>query len=304
MKIIRYDEWEETALTIHLICQMMGKVKLARMEPQPEWKHIVLSVTSEGFSTGLIPDGEKSFDITLLVREGKVVATGVDGRTSGFAFRNNTSGSEYNEEFNRMLSDVMCETDIYTVPQEMDIVTPFEDITAKSNYNNQHALSFFSMCVFARNAILNFIAPFRCKKTLPSFFWGTFDVTGLLFSGVPAPFPGEGIIEKTAFDEQLIEFGFWPGDGKTAEPSFFILPYPFLTARPEGKIYPDKAFYSAEKAEYFLLLKDAADTPDPEKTVRDFLASGFEIISRQENWPNLEWYRKPLGIGKGSAALN
>ncbi|MDR1748656.1 MAG: DUF5996 family protein [Spirochaetaceae bacterium] len=304
MNIPHYNEWEETALTIHLISQMMGKVKLSRMDPQPEWKHIVLNITPEGFSTGLIPNGEQSFGIRMLAREGKVVTTRVDGHISGFAFRNNTSVSEYYNEFNRMLADVTCETDIYTVPQEMSIVTPFEKITEKSNYNNQHALDFFAMCVFAHNAILKFIAPFRGKKTLPSFFWGTFDVTGLLFSGVPAPFPGKGVIERNAFDEQLIEFGFWPGDPHVSEPSFFILPYPFLTAEPEGRIRPDEAFFNARKAEYFLSLRDAFSAPDPEQTVCDFLMSGFDLVSRAEKWPNLEWYRKPLGTGKGSAALH
>lgn len=304
MNVLRYNEWTDTALTLHLVAQMLGKTKLSRMDPQAEWNHIVLQVTSDGFSTGLIPNGDKSFSISILAREGKVVTTGIDGRSSSFAFQNGMSVSEYYVEFNRMLADVTCETPIYTVPMEMSITTPFEKNTQKRNYSSQHAADFFRMCVFAHNALLEFVAPFRGKRLLPSFFWGTFDVSAILFSGKAVPFSGGGIIEKVAFDEQMLEFGFWPGDDLVPEPSFFILPYPFVTQDLSASgIKPGKAVFSAEKAEFFLSLRDALSYENPEKALQDFFQSGYEIITKMEKWDNLAWFNLPLLAKKGSSAL-
>jgi len=295
MRVIQYHDWEETALTLHLVAQMLGKVKVKRMAPQPEWNHTLLQVTSDGFSTGLIPNGDNSFSISIRIREGKVVAEGIDGRSSSFSFEKGTALCDYYEEFNRMLADVTCQTTINTTPQEMSITKPFEECTDKWDYNNKDAVDFFRMCVFAHDAILKFVSPFRTKKILPSFFWGTFDVSAVLFSGVPQPFSGGGIIEKVAFDEQMIEFGFWPGDEAVAAPSFFVLPYPFLTQQFSGaKVRPDQAVYSREKNEYFLSLADALSYPDPEEILQQFFSDTFATVAREENWPNLDWFTRPL----------
>lgn len=48
--ILTYDTWTDTAYTLHMIAQMMGKVKLVRMPAQPEWGHIVLHFTPQGLT--------------------------------------------------------------------------------------------------------------------------------------------------------------------------------------------------------------------------------------------------------------
>ena len=304
MAVLRYSEWKDTALVLHLVMQMMGKVMLARMEPQPEWRHIVLDAGADGFSTGLIPNKDKGFSISVNPRSGKVTAARIDGKTSGFTFENNVAVCEYHEKFRRMLAEINCETAMYTIPMEMSTTTPFEKDVKKREYNPESAAAFFNMCVFAYGALLEFVAPYRGKKMRPSFFWGTFDLSALLFSGKPAPFNGGGIIEKGAFDEQMMEFGFWPGDDQEDEPSFYILPYPFpVKDLGNAGIRPDKAFYGKEKKEFFLTLKDALGYPDPEKAVLEFFKSGYDIVTREEKWNNLEWLNKPLLITKGSTAL-
>lgn len=290
--------------SLYLVLQMLGKVKLSRMEPQPEWNHVLLNVTPEGFSTGLIPNGDKSFGISLSVMESRVIATDIAGHSSSFSLADNGKVSDYYAEFNRILKDVMCETEIHPVPQEVSITTPFDKDHARRTYNREQALDFFHMCVFAHNVELKFISAFRGKKILPQFFWGTFDVSTVVFSGKPFPFDGGGIIEKAAFDEQMVEFGFWPGDDNVAEPSFFILPYPFITKNlGKAGIKPDKAFWSNEKAEFFFKLEDALSYTDPAKAVLDFMQSGYEIIARNEKWENLAWFNQPLITEKGSFAL-
>ena len=113
-----------------------------------------------------------------------------------------------------------------------------------------------------------FAAPFRGKKIPPSLFWGTFDMTTVLFSGKPCPFERTAsIVERVAFDEQFVEFGFWPGDDATNDPSFFVLAYPFIEKGSSSDANVDEAFFDVENSEYFLRLKDALRYDDPQAAV-------------------------------------
>lgn len=297
MRILKYSEWADTATALHMVLQMMGKIKLKKMHAQPEWNHVLIYATAQGFTTGLIPNGDKSFDISVNIGTSMVYAHCTDGAVAGFPFRNQTSVSEYYADFKRMLKNIGNETDIYTVPQEVADTTPFEKQTIKYDFDCDAAASYFENCIFARNALLSFASPFRGKKILPALFWGTFDMTTVLFSGVEHPFPGEGIIEQVAFDEKFMEFGYWPGDTVVDEPSFFVLPYPFLQKDlGTGGVSPKEAIFSAEKKEYFLPARDVLKYDDPMEVLKQFCCDTFDVIAKAEDWQAIEWFNKPLLI--------
>jgi hypothetical protein len=302
--IRKYSEWRDTAETIHLLLQMMGKVKLSHMEAQPEWNHVLLLLTPRGFTTGLIPNGGDAFAIDLDLYESELRVATISGRVREFPIVSDTPVSRYFSDFMDILRDVMCETEIYTGPQEMSVTTPFDEDHAPRVYDREAAVGFFLMNVFAYEEIYRFISPFRGKRILPSFFWGTFDMTGVLFGGEEAPWPGEGIIEAAAFDENMMEFGFWPGDSNVDEPTFYILTYPFPAKDyTEAGIRPDKAVFSTGKSEFFLTLRDALSYADPSAALQDFFKSGYEIFSKGQGWGACDWIEKPLLIEKGSSKL-
>jgi hypothetical protein len=304
IRVRKYSEWKDTAIIVHIITQMMGKVKLSRMESQPEWAHVLLNLTSDGFTTGLIPYGDKSFSIEYNIRESKLVTVGIDGRESGFSLGGDAPISEYFKEFKRMLTDVMCETEIYTMPQEMSVKTHFHEDNERRVYDPDAARDFVRSSVFAYEGISKFVSGYRGKKLMPQYFWGTFDTTGVLFSGKESPWPGEGIIEAGAFDEQMMEFGFWPGDEAFDDPAFYVLTYPFPQKDyTDAGIRPDKAWFSTEKSEFFFKLSDALAYDDPQDALGEFLKSGYEIFTRGEGWANSEWHEKPLLYTKGSCKL-
>lgn len=295
MNVLTYSQWADTAETIQLLSQMLGKVKLHRVPAQPEWGHILLYPTSTGFTTGIIPKGNEGFTIDLDILDSKVFAKTTEGKTAGFQLGDGKSISEYYGLFKDMLLEVTCHTDINPTPQEMILKTPFHEDHKKRRYDYEKAKDYFRMAVFVYNELTKFTAPFRNKKMNPGLFWGTFDITAILFEGEEKPFPSNAVIERSAFDEKMLEFGFWPGDATYEEPSFFVLPYPFLTDDlSKAPIKPDKAFYSPEKMEFFFSLKDVMATPDPSAALQTFFKSAFEIITTHEKWNNVNWYTKPL----------
>jgi hypothetical protein len=186
----------------------------------------------------------------------------------------------------------------------MSVKTHFHEDHERRFYDPDAAGDFFRASVFAYEGIAKFASAYRGKKFMPQYFWGTFDTTGVLFAGKEAPWQGEGIIEEGAFDEQMMELGFWPGDEAFDDPAFYVLTYPFPQKDyTDMGIRPDKAWFSTEKSEFFFKLSDVLAYDDPDGALQEFLKSGYEIFTRGEGWPSLDWYEKPLLYGKGSSKL-
>ena len=235
MNVLTYREWSETCTSLHLVLQMMGKTKLAAMVPQPEWGHVVLLLEPDGFSTGLVSTESGGFEVRLSVESAEVHAASSSGLRASFSLGEAASTSERYRRFQEMLDQIGHPLPIDPMPQEMSIATPFDKMVDRAPFDTESARKALRQFLFAHNALGRFSSAFRGKRTPPSLYWGTFDLTTTLFSGEPLPFdPAASIVERAAFDEELMEFGFWPGDERTDEPSFFALALSFRRWRAAG----------------------------------------------------------------------
>lgn len=295
MNILTYQDWRDTCNTEHMLLQMMGKVKLESMDPQPEWKQVVLDADAGGFTTGLIPAGADGFEVRLSIADAEMSAVTPTGDHARFPIDGRASVGELYGRFTAMLENIGHPCRINPVPQEMYTEVRFYQQDSAHEFDVEAAQRSFRQFLFARNALSAFAAPFRGKKIPASLFWGTFDMTTVLFSGKPCPFDGDGsLIERVAFDEQFVEFGFWPGDDDANDPSFFVLAYPFLKEGSSKEAGVAEAFYDPAKAEYFLKLEDVMRYDDPENVVRRFCAATFESIMKNQGWEQQAWHTEPL----------
>ncbi|QOS69880.1 hypothetical protein GS424_008605 [Eggerthella guodeyinii] len=295
MSVLTYQDWRDTCNTEHMLLQMMGKVKLESMDPQPEWKQVVLDADADGFTTGLIPAGADGFEIRLSIADAEMRAETTAGDRARFPIRGRASVSELYSRFNAMLENVGHPVAINPIPQEMYTDVPFDRQDSAHEFDEKAAQRSFRQFLFARGALSGFAAPFRGKKIPPSLFWGTFDLTTVLFSGKPCPFERTAsLVERVAFDEQFVECGFWPGDDAVNDPSFFVLAYPFLEEGSSDDADVQEAFYDAQNAEYFLRLEDVLRYDDPEAAVRRFCSSAFDSIMRRQGWERRDWFTEPL----------
>lgn len=295
MSVLTYQDWRDTCNTEHMLLQMMGKVKLESMDPQPEWKQVVLDADADGFTTGLIPAGTGGFEVRLSIADAEMSAETATGDCARFPIDGRASVGELYGRFTAMLENIGHPCRINPVPQEMYTEVPFDQQDSSHEFDVEAAQRSFRQFLFARNALSAFSASFRGKKIPPSLFWGTFDMTTVLFSGRPCPFDdGGSLIERVAFDEQFVEFGFWPGDENTNDPSFFVLAYPFLKEGSSEDAGIKEAFYDPANAEYFLKLEDAMDSDDPQAAVRRFCNATFDSIMKSQGWEQRDWFTKPL----------
>ena len=50
-----YRDWADTLDTVHMVVQILGKVRVALSPKEPEWAHITLYVSPRGLTTGPVP---------------------------------------------------------------------------------------------------------------------------------------------------------------------------------------------------------------------------------------------------------
>src|SRR3954463_704107 len=89
-----YESWRETATTLHLWTQIIGKVRLACTPWLNHSWHVTLYVTVRGLSTSPIPYGDRSFEFEFDFVEHRLLLT-ADGTTSAMSLRPMTVASFY-----------------------------------------------------------------------------------------------------------------------------------------------------------------------------------------------------------------
>ncbi|WP_020007672.1 DUF5996 family protein [Salinicoccus albus] len=290
-----YSEHKEEITTLQLIAQMLGKIKLEYAPQEPQWAHVILDITPRGFTTGLLEYDGACFEIEAdLIKDQIIVKTEENDRMVKLA-----GGKPISQYYSELFSTIITsgfDISINTMPQEMESKTPFEDDTANHYYDSNAAKEILQWFQFAWNAEKQFIAPMRKRKVHPGLFWGTFDVSCILLYDKFEPFPNDNmVIERAAFDEHMIEFGFWLGDDKFEHPAFFALPYPFVE---DHKLavddsFPRGSYFDSDMAEYLYKIKN--DVKQNETgNVKQFFDASFRKSYDYLEWDDISHCMEPL----------
>lgn len=207
-----YKKYTDEVKTLHLLSQIIGKVKLEYAVQEPQWAHIILGITPRGFSTGLLNLGKDHFEIEVdLINSLIIIKT--EEKDWEIKLENGKSISVYYHEIMDTAAEAGLPLSIQTRPQEIEWTVPFEQDTTHHHYSEEAAQKILKWFQFAWDVEQQFIAPIRQRKVYPGLFWGTFDVSCILVYNEFNDFPDDDkIIERGAFDEYMIEFGFWLGD--------------------------------------------------------------------------------------------
>ena len=75
-------EWEDTKETLHRYCQIAGKVRMEYSPYRNHWWNVTLYVTTRGLTTGPIPYGRTTFDISFDLLENRLAVTTGEGAFS------------------------------------------------------------------------------------------------------------------------------------------------------------------------------------------------------------------------------
>jgi Family of unknown function (DUF5996) len=295
-----YADWAPTKKTLHMVAQMLGKVKLALAPPQPEWLHVRLFMDPRGFATGPIPHGARTVSLGIDVVGGAVWLAASDGRSASVPLAPGRTVADIWADFRQALGKVGLELDIWEKPQELADVTPFSQNTHDGAFVAESAQRYHRVLSSISAVYEEFRSPFFGRSGV-QFWWGSFDLAVLLFNGRAAPAPTDhGYIMRYDLDAQQLNAGFWVGDDNVPTPGFFA----YLVPRPPGcetaAVPPTYAGWVEEMGEWMMSYEDVRTCSDPRQAILDFLGGVYDVATSLGGWDaGAHVYTRPAASARG-----
>ena len=279
-----YEEWAPTKKTLHMVAQMLGKTKLALLPPQPEWLHTRLFLDGHGFSTGPMPHHSSVVSMGIDVFRSELWIAASDGRRATVALGPHRSVAVIWSDFQSAVARLGLTLDLWEKPQEVADTTPFAENTHDCTFVAEHAQRFHHI-LSATNAVYEEFRSQFFGRSGVQFWWGSFDLALLLFSGRPAPAPVDrGYIMRYDLDAEHLNAGFWAGDDNAPQPAF----YAYLVPRPAGcetaAIEPHYAGWVEAMGEWLMPYEEVRACPDPRQAILDFLGCVYRVATSMGGW--------------------
>jgi hypothetical protein len=117
------------------------------------------------------------------------------------------------------------------------------------------------------------------------FWWGSFDLSVLAFSGKQStPPPGANYIMRYDLDAEHLACGFWPGGDASPEPMFYAYMYPQPPGCENAEIKPAAAGWVKDLGEWVLPYEEVRRSANPRLQILEFLASAYDIAGSMGGW--------------------
>jgi hypothetical protein len=123
------EDWRPTKDTLHLYCQILGKVRLATTTPRNHWWNVPLYVDVRGLTTRRLHHAETEFEIALdFVDDALIVQTG-DGRLESFSLAGGLPVAGFDASLHEALGNLGVDVAIQEKPFGVPMRTPFPEDT-------------------------------------------------------------------------------------------------------------------------------------------------------------------------------
>lgn len=285
-----YPKWTQTRMTLHLILQIIGKIRLKLTPRKNHWWYITLYVAPEGFSTGAIPmnDGLDVFSITFHVRERAVVVGNSRGDQRNLPLADGATVADFYAEIMFLMLSWGLEPDFVNRPMDLGIDKPFDQITEYHHYDWEAIETFWRMMLWTDGVFKEFSGRFYGKTCPVHIYWHHMDLAVTRFSGreAPAMDPQARISDKDAYSHEVISFGFWAGDENVPEPAFYSYTAPAPEGLDQEPLEPSGAFWTDANGSPMALLRYEAllSVENPRTSLLDFLESAYRAGARRAGW--------------------
>lgn len=293
------NEWKDTAATLHMWTQIIGKIRLSQTPWINHSWHVTLYVTSRGLTSSPIPYGLKTFQIDFDFIDHKLVIETSDGNVRLLDLRPRTVADFYSQVMSSLKS-LGIDVAIHTTPNEIPDPIPFEEDHKNASYDADYANRFWRVLVQTDRIFKEFRARFIGKCSPVHFFWGSFDLAVTRFSGRTAPpHPGgvphmPDVVAREAYSHEVSSCGFWPGGGAIDYPAYYAYAYPTPEGFKDYKIKPKGAFYSNDLGEFLLPYDEVRASDDPDAALLGFLQSTYEAAADLAKWDRAALERDKL----------
>lgn len=290
-----YADWLPTKTTFHLYCQVVGKVRLARMPPLNHWWHVTLYPSPRGLTTGSVPDGRGgAFEISFDLVDHRLGVETSRGDRRSFALAGQPVAQFHRQLFSA-LGELGVEARIDPRPFDMGVETPFPEDREHDAWDRDAVGRFWHILLWSTEVLERFAGRFAGKATPVHLFWHSFDLAYTRFSGRRAPeMPEADRVTREAYSHEVISFGFWAGDEQLPEPAWYAYAWPSPEGLAERPLAPQAAEWNLRTGSPQALLRwaDLRRSEAPENDLLAFLESAYRAAGEAAGWPLAELERR------------
>jgi len=299
---LSYARLRPTVEALHLWTQVVGKVAVARSPWLNHSWHLTLRLSARGLITPLIPAGPLSVQLEFDFVDHALVVRCTDGGERRVALAPGPVAGFYAETMDA-LAALGAATRIVARPNELPDPCPFAEDLERRAYEPQAAADFWRALVQIERVFARFRTRFTGKHSPIHFFWGSADLASTRFSGRRAPVHPGGIpnlpdlVTREAYSHEVSSAGFWAGDPRTPEPSFYAYAYPTPAGFGDAPVSPAGARFDAGLGEFLLPYDRVRTAADPDAALLAFLQSTYAAAADLAGWDraSLEREEGPLG---------
>ena len=283
-------EWQDTKMTIHLILQIIGKVRLKMTPRKNHWWFITEYISPKGITTSAIPynDGLDSFEVTFNVHKKRVEIVTSTDEEKFILLEDGVSVARFYQDFMAALNALGIEPNIVDKPFDMGIEKKFADITDYHHFDWAYIQKFWKIMHWADGVMNEFSGRFYGKTCPVHLYWHHLDLAVTRFSGKkgPALDPNARVSDKDAYSHEVISFGFWAGDDKVQEPAFYAYTYPSPEGIDQEKLEPSTAAWvdSNGSPMAFLSYENLLKEDDPRGALLNFFESSYQAGAKLAHW--------------------
>jgi hypothetical protein len=285
---LSYPAWRDTAQTLQLWTQIVGKARLALTPWVNHSWQVPLYVSARGLGTSPIPWHGEVFEIEFDFIEHRLEIRASNGWKRVLPLVPQPVADFY-ARFVELLRSMDITIAIRDTPNEIADAIPFSVDRVHTNYDAAAAHRFWRALVEADRVFKLFRSGFLGKVSPVHFFWGSFDLAVTRFSGRRAPPHPGGVpglpdaVAREAYSHEVSSAGFWPGNDAFPHAAFYSYAYP------EPKGFRDRrisqgAYFEPTLGEFILPYDAVRTATDPEALLLDFLSTTYVAAAECASW--------------------
>jgi Family of unknown function (DUF5996) len=277
-------DWRPTKDTLHLYCQIVGKVRLATTPPRNHWWNVPLYVDVRGLTTRRLHHNGSTFQIDFDFVDHALLVQTHDGASRSFELADGVPVADFDDRLHQALRELGIDVEIKEHPFGLPITTPFPEDREHASWDRDAIERYSSILDWSDSVFEEFSGWFSGKTSPVHLFWHSFDLAVTRFSGRPAPPIDADAVTQEAYSQELISFGFWAGDDNVPDAAY----YSYTSPEPDGlrdQPLPAGDWIESGSGSLAILPYEAVRTsPDPRGALLAFLQAAYEAGARLAGW--------------------
>jgi len=295
---LELDSWEDSKTTLHLFCQIVGKIRLKLAPRKNHWWFITLYVSSRGLTTRPIPymNGYETFELSFdFVNHIFRIETST-GEQRSVALGDGFSVAAFHDWLHQELTALDIECEILAVPFDVNETRPFAECVDVVAWDKQAITDYWRATQWVDGVLKEFSGRSYSKTSPVHLYWHHMDIVVTRFSGEEGPDldPEWRTSDKDAYSHEVISSGFWAGDDTVREAAFYTYAYPSPDGLEQDAIEPDAASWVMNNGSpmAYLSWEAVRMAEDPRAALLGFLESTYQAAAKRAGW-DVEKLRVP-----------